>query len=214
MMNLQDVAWGSMLKQSGGSGAGGSGAGAATVDTSAVVAAVTPAVTSSVKAALLEDLPPLVQQQVQRQVPPLVQQQVQQQVPPLVQRQVQQVQSSLQQQVQRQVQQELQQQLPAAFSALKDGLKPEDLYLEWQTGLFEPSADTSTTGLVGNNAVFTVEFPKPFSSVPQVWFSSVTSGSSRLERVQNISTTGFEYSCSYSPATGNVVQWVAFVPKP
>jgi len=194
-MNLQDVAWGSMLKQSGGSGAGGADAGGATVDTSAVVAAVTPAVTtavtSRVKEAVLED----VRKDVLKDVPPLVQQQVQQQVPPLVQ-------SSLQQQ------------LPAAFSALKDGLKPEDLYLEWQTGLFVPSADTSTTGAVGNHAVFTVEFPKPFSSVPQVWFSSVTAGTSRLERVQNISTTGFEYSCSYSPATSNVVQWVAFVPKP
>lgn len=193
-MNLQDVAWGSMLKQSDGSGGSGSGS----VDTAAVAAAVTPVVKS----------------QVQRDLQPVVQQTATAAAQQAVQAYDTQLQQGLSTTVTAKVQESLQQRLPAEFLALKAGLKPADLYSEWQTGLLVPSASNSTTGQVANNAVFRVVFDAPFKQVPQVWYSAISLGTSRLERVQNITTTGFEYSCSYSPATDNVVQWVAFVPKP
>lgn len=100
----------------------------------------------------------------------------------------------------------------ATKQAVKQELKPEHLYSEYQSGVWNPQpTQVVGGGAVSNTAVFHFDFPKPFSTKPVLHITHEGT-SNRLFRIGEITNTGFDWSCNYSPLQVNV-QWVAYVPK-
>lgn len=116
-----------------------------------------------------------------------------------------------------------QQALPALFNAQADQLKqdtkqevlsevkPDDLYAEYQSGIWNPQASDVISGS-GNASVFKFNFPKAFSTKPvmRVTYEGTLNRSFRLG---TITATYFEWSANYNPLQVTVM-WEAFVPKP
>lgn len=165
---------------------GGTGSGGGSVDVAGITKQVTSEVTKQVIPAATQATTRAVSEAIPALVQPAVQSSVAAAVPPAVQQATQ-----------------------GLGVQIKAGVKPADLYAEYQEGVWTPQLSEVVEGS-GNSALFYHAFPKPFSQQPRLVVTPLGS-TQRMFQFQ-VSAEGMHVRSNYS-TTGVTLQWFAYVPK-